>query len=92
MLFLKGLALAVDFQINVAVLVFSIVAHRDVLSDLATQLLNKLDVGVDALVERSFRPLFVLDKTIVHRFDRLKRVFDGAVLPLLSPQVGYLLS
>ena len=58
---LKGLALAVNFQVYVAILVLSIVVHRDVLSDLATQLLNKLDVGVDTLVERSFRPLFVLD-------------------------------
>ena len=61
MFLLKCLALTVNFQVYVAVLVLSIFTQRDVLSDLATQLLNKLDVGVDALVERGFRPLFVLD-------------------------------
>ena len=61
MFLFKGLAFTVNFQVDVAVLVLSIFTQRDVLSDLATQLLNKLDVGVDALVERGFRSLFVLD-------------------------------
>lgn len=91
MFLLQSLALPVNFQIDVAVLVLALVEHGDLFSDLATKLLNKFDVGIDALVERRFRPSFVLDQAIVHGLNRLKGVFDGAVLSLLGSQVGRLL-